>query len=111
MDFGNHFTLISLEVFEGMETLLEIVVHPRKPAFGFTHPDEWSSAWHVQVVSPPLNDEANTEILKECSNFFGAPIQLVRGQKSSRKVIRIPLSRETVEQILRKQTTRIQTKK
>lgn len=88
-----------------METLLEIVVHPRKPKFGFTHADEWSAAWHVQVVSPPLDNEANEEILKECSHFFGAPLQIIRGQKSSRKVLRISLSRERVEQLLRNKTT------
>jgi uncharacterized protein (TIGR00251 family) len=99
-----------LEVFEGMETLLELVVHPRKPKFGFMHPDEWSSAWHVQVVSPPLHDEANVEILKECLHFFGAPVQLIRGQKSSRKIIRVSLSRERVEQILRNKMTLIKTK-
>ncbi len=93
-----------------METLLEIVVHPRKSIFGFTHQDDWLDAWHVQVVSPPLNDEANMEILKECSNFFGTTIQLVRGQKSSRKVIRIFLPRETVEQILRNKMTPIKIK-
>lgn len=93
-----------------METLLEIVVHPRKPKFGFTHQDEWSSAWHVQVVSPPLDNEANEEILKECSQFFGAPVQLIRGPKSSRKIIRISLSREMVEKILRNKTTPIKTK-
>lgn len=93
-----------------METLLEIVVHPRKPKFGFTHKDEWSNAWHVQVVSPPLDNEANEEILRECFHFFGAPVQLVRGPKSSRKTIRISLSREHVEQILRNKTTLIKTK-
>lgn len=88
-----------------METLLEIVVHPRKPKFGFTHKDEWSNAWHVQVVSPPLYNEANDEILKECAHFFGAPVTLLRGQKSSRKVLRISLARERVEQLLRNKTT------
>jgi hypothetical protein len=88
-----------------MESLLEIVVHPRKPKFGFTHKDEWSNAWHVQVASPPLDNEANEEILKECSKFFGAQVELIRGQKSSRKVLRISLPREKVEQILRNKMT------
>lgn len=102
---------LSLEVLRVVETLFEIVVHPRKPMFGFTHKDEWSNAWHVQVVSPPLNDEANEEILKECSKFFGAQIKLVRGQKSSRKVLRISLTREMIEQLLRNKMTPIKQKK
>jgi uncharacterized protein (TIGR00251 family) len=91
-------------------TLLPVLVHPRKTKFGFSHRDEWSGVWHVHVTSAPHDQQANRELLEECRKLFRADVELVRGSSSTKKVLRIGMGKESLEQKL--ESNRIlQTKK
>lgn len=83
-----------------METRLEIIVHPGKKRFVFLRRDEWSNAWHVHVPAVPQKNAANRALIQECVNLFGVPVQIARGRTSTKKVLRIPLTREQVEQVI-----------
>ncbi len=81
-------------------TRLPIIVHPKKTFFGFVSRDDFLGAWHVHVVAAPFHNQANIEIVRACTKLFNTPVQLIRGQKSSRKIISIPLPSETVERVI-----------
>ena len=89
------------------QTLLGIVVHPRKPFFGFVKKDAWSGAWHLDVMASPQHYQANAEIEKECSRLFGVQVKIIRGHSSSKKVLGIPLAREICESIIEQRCTRL----
>lgn len=95
-----HFTLIIAGV-PAVETQLEILVHPGKKRFVFLRRDEWSNAWHVHVPAVPQKNAANRALIQECAKLFGVPVQIARGHTSTRKVLRIPLARAQVEQVIR----------
>lgn len=102
----NEFKNFTLTKFEGVDwvlrTRLHIVVHTQKNQFGFVKKDEWSDAWHVHVISIPQRNQANAEIEKECTRLFGVNVKIMKGHSSSRKILDIPLSAESIELVLRK---------
>jgi uncharacterized protein (TIGR00251 family) len=40
----------------------------------------------IEVKSPPVDDKANEEAIRELSGFFGKPVQLLKGRKSRQKI-------------------------
>ena len=91
-------------MFEGVEFVttsrLGILVHARKPLFGFVKKNDWTDAWYVHVKAAPQHNQANAEIEKECTRLFGVHVTIVKGHSSSRKVLDIPLPRVNVERML-----------
>lgn len=43
----------------------------------------------VEVRSPPIEGKANEEVIRGLSDFFGKPVQLLKGHKSRRKTLLI----------------------
>jgi hypothetical protein len=47
--------------------------------------DEWTGELRVRLKSEPVKGRANKELLGELSRLFGTKVELVLGEKSSRK--------------------------
>lgn len=95
-------------------SLLRICVHPEKNGFGFVREDEWTHEMHVHVRSKPENNQANAEIVRECTKLFGAEVKVLRGEKTPHKVLEVFLAKEELQnrlrQLVKKQPQKITNK-
>ncbi len=55
----------------------------------------------IYLTEEPENGKANAELVKNLAKLLDAPVLLVRGQKSRRKVIEVSKNEEEVWKILR----------
>ncbi len=80
--------------------LLKVEVRPssRKVEMGY---DRWRKAVTVKIRSPPIGGRANRELLDILKSVFESDVRIVRGEKSSSKVVEIEASKEEVLKKLR----------
>jgi len=72
--------------------LLEVKVKPNNSCFRIKSIDPVV----VEIVSPPKEGKANTEIVKEFKKLFNADIKIIKGLKSKNKVVSIDLPEDEV---------------
>jgi len=66
--------------------------------------NQWRGALQIKIAAEPRNGEANEELLRFLSERLSIArryVRLVRGEKSSLKVISVPVPIERVEKLLR----------
>lgn len=65
--------------------------------------DRWRGAVHVRIAAEPLAGEANKELLAFLARLFSVPkdsVRLLRGERSARKVVFVPLPAERAKAAL-----------
>jgi len=72
---------------DGVE--VDINVSPRSDRSGTEGVDEWRKRLTVRVKSPPLDGRANKEVESLFRDITGCKCQIVKGQTSRQKTVRI----------------------
>lgn len=70
---------------------VEIIVSPRSRKFLLYNKDD---VVHADLKSPPENNRANLELIKELKRVIGAEVRVVSGLKSKRKVVEMNITAE-----------------
>ena len=68
---------------------IDISVSPRSDRSGTEGVDEWRKRLTVRVKSPPLDGRANKEVESLFRDITGCKCQIVKGQTSRQKTVRI----------------------
>ncbi len=71
--------------------ILDISVVPKSGGFRISRKD---GKVKVYLKSPPEENRANTELVKEFEKLFGKPVVILSGAKSKKKRIKIPVTEE-----------------
>lgn len=66
--------------------LIEVKVNAGKGCFRFY---EKNSSFIIDTKSPPENNKANLEIIKELGKLYNAEIRIIKGATARRKTIEI----------------------
>lgn len=77
--------------------IAEVSVVPKSPAFAIRKKD---GKVKVYLKSPPEENKANLELVKELEKIFGRPVAIVSGAKSKNKKIRLPITEKQWEEFL-----------
>ncbi len=80
--------------------LISVHVSPGSKEVSFSY-DEWRRAVEVRIKSPAKEGKANRELLEIFRDLFGK-VEIVSGEKSRSKLIKVGCSREEVVEKLRK---------
>lgn len=82
---------------------VQIEVSPNSGQFQITGYNEWRQTLEVKIKSPPTKGKANKEIMKEFSKLTGHHTQIISGDKSRQKTLKISgIDVETFFDILKK---------
>ncbi len=71
--------------------ILDVSVVPKSGGFRISRKD---GKVKVYLKSPPEENRANAELVKEFERLFGKPVIILSGSKSKKKRIRIPITEE-----------------
>ena len=71
--------------------IIEVSVVPKSGKFRIL---EKNGMIKVHLRSPPEDNKANLELIKEFEKLFGKPVKLVSGRKSKKKKIELPISED-----------------
>lgn len=77
--------------------ILEVSVIPKSGRFRIT---EKQGKIKVYLKSPPEDNKANLELVKEFEGLFGKPVRIVAGIKSKKKKIELPVTEEEWKKFL-----------
>ena len=75
---------------------LTLEVIPGSKKFSIEGINEWTGNLKIKVESLPVKGKANIEIEKKLTEFFGAEVKILRGEKTGKKIIEINLPEEKV---------------
>ena len=76
---------------------------PGAASTGIEGVNQWRMALQVRIGAQPRDGEANEELIRFLAEKLGVPrrhVVLVRGERSSTKVVNVPLSAEEVRKRL-----------
>ncbi len=83
---------------------VDIEVSPNSDKFRITGYNEWRKTLEVKIKSPPTKGKANKELIKEFSTLTRKHVEIISGQKSRQKTIKIlDLDRKSFIKILKKE--------
>ncbi|ASJ16331.1 hypothetical protein A3L04_04210 [Thermococcus chitonophagus] len=82
-------------------TILQVIVRPNAKENKIEGIDEWRNRLKVSVKAPPVGGKANKELVKFLSKFFGAEVEIVRGETSREKDLLVKLGIEEVKRRLK----------
>ncbi|WP_456328206.1 DUF167 domain-containing protein [Archaeoglobus sp.] len=83
--------------------IIEIDVSPNAKRTAVTGYDSWRNALKVSVKSPPKGGKANRELVEFLGEVFGCDVEIVKGEKSTKKVVLLKgLSLERALEVLKK---------
>ncbi len=69
--------------------LLAIEVSPKSDKFRISGYNSWRESIEVKLKAVPQKGRANKEIITEFSRIVGHPVEIVSGQKSHHKILKI----------------------
>ena len=69
--------------------LADIEVSLNSPGFKISGYNEWRDEIEVRIKSIPQKGKANQELIKEFSKLTGKEVEIVSGQKSKHKTLKI----------------------
>jgi uncharacterized protein len=72
---------------KGITVMIE--VSPNSDKFQITGYNEWRQTLEVKIKAPPTKGKANKEIMKEFGKLTGCPVEIISGQKSRQKTLKI----------------------
>ena len=67
--------------------IIEIDVSPNAKRTAVVGYDVWRKALKVSVKSPPKGGKANRELVEFLGDVFGCDVEIVKGEKSTKKTI------------------------
>ncbi len=79
--------------------IIKVEVSPNSKQVGFGY-SEWRKAVEVRIRSPPKEGKANRELLEIFRELFGEA-EIISGEKSRSKLVKVGSSREEVVRKLR----------
>ncbi|MFA4668624.1 DUF167 family protein [Pyrococcus kukulkanii] len=85
----------------GKGTIIQIIVKPNAKENKIEGIDPWRNRLKVSVKAPPVGGKANKELVKFLSRFFGAEVEIIRGETSRDKDILVKLKIEEVKRALK----------
>ncbi len=68
---------------------VKIEVSPKSDKFKITGYNEWRQTLEVKIKSVPTKGKANKELITEFSKLTNRPVEIISGQKSRMKTIKI----------------------
>lgn len=71
--------------------IVEFSVVPKSGKFRIVKKD---GVMKVHLRSPPEDNKANLELIKEFEKLFGKPVRIISGLKSKKKKIELPVSED-----------------
>lgn len=74
---------------------VEILVKPSKKKFRLYRDEDGRII--VELTSPPAKGKANKELLQKLTKILGCPVNLIKGQTSTTKLVEVPLTQAEVE--------------
>ncbi len=77
--------------------ILEVIVVPNSKRFAISRKD---GKIKVHLRSPPENNKANMELVKELSSLLGCDVSLISGHTSKRKKLSIAASEQELNTLL-----------
>jgi len=90
---------------ENGETLIDIIVTPNAKSNEIAGYDAWRRRLSVRVAAKPKGGEANRALLSFFASIFGVSkgdVNIVRGDNSREKTLRINLPRDKVLEVISK---------
>lgn len=82
------------------DTEIDVTVSPNASRSGIEKFDPWRGRLVIKVRAMPKDGRANRELCEFLSELFCAPVNLVKGQTSRTKTIRVHLDKDRVREIL-----------
>jgi len=67
--------------------LIDVEVSPNASKTAILGYDRWRDAIKVSVKSPPKGGKANRELLEFLSDLFDCRVEILKGERSTRKVV------------------------
>jgi uncharacterized protein (TIGR00251 family) len=80
--------------------LLDIEVRPHSERFEVEGLDPWQNRIKIRVKSSPIKGRANRELLKEMASLTKADVEVVKGDKSTKKTLLIRAQKGDVKRRL-----------
>ncbi len=81
---------------------IQLAVTPNAKRTEVVGYSEWKRAVEIRISSPPKGGKANAELIEFLRGLFGKPVEIVRGERSTNKVVLVRgLSKEDALEILR----------
>jgi len=82
--------------------LVDIEVSPNSNKFIISAYNEWRNEIQVRITSLPQKGKANQEIIKEFSKLTNQDVEIVSGQKSRHKILKVyGISKKDFEEIIK----------
>ena len=82
--------------------LVDIEVSPNSNKFIISAYNEWRNEIQVRITSIPQKGKANQEIIKEFSKLTNQDVEIVSGQKSRHKILKVyGISKKDFEEIIK----------
>jgi uncharacterized protein (TIGR00251 family) len=69
--------------------LLDIEVSPKADKFNISGYNVWRKAFEVKIKAVPHKGKANKEIIREFSKITKSTVEIISGQKSHHKTLKI----------------------
>jgi hypothetical protein len=81
-------------------TLVQVQVVPKGKEFALIGFDEWTGSLKVRLSKPKEKGKANRELLQKMRGFFGAEVEIAKGEKSQQKTLLVHAEKPRVEESL-----------
>lgn len=82
--------------------LVDIEVSPKSSHFSISGYNDWRDEIEVRIKAIPQKGKANQEIIKEFSKLTNCNVEIVSGQKSRHKILKVyKISKKEFEDIIR----------
>ena len=91
---------------EEQKGLLHIAVSAQKPRFSFEQKNEWTNEYAIHVTAKAADNKANLELQRELTRLFQARARIVKGLKSSHKIVEVNLPQNELDQKIQQLNSR-----
>jgi uncharacterized protein len=82
--------------------LVNIEVSPKSPRFSISGYNEWRDEIEVRIKSIPQKGKANQELINEFSKLTKSDVEIISGQKSRHKTLKIyRISKKEFEEMVK----------
>lgn len=81
--------------------ILKLHIAAKSYRFELGEFDGLQNELRVKVCSPPHKGKANKELLKELKKAFSANVDILKGEKSNKKIVLVHASKEKVLAVLK----------
>jgi uncharacterized protein (TIGR00251 family) len=68
---------------------LDVEVIPNSEKFGIAGADPWTDRLRLRATESPIRNRVNVELVRELGALLGSRVEVVKGQKTSKKTLLI----------------------